>query len=472
MRIKFTLFLSLFFGLTQVNAQLSDGSIAPDFSITTQEGDTINLYELLDEGKTVILDIFAVWCGPCWSYHETHTLADIYDVYGPEGEDDMFVMALEADNSTFESCLYGPTDCNSTTLGDWTADVPYPVVNNNFVNALYDIAYFPTIYIIYPNRLVEELGQQSFDGIVEKRNDIPKLSAGINPEAIFFRGKNGSTCGPLWPAAPYFVISNMGEEVITSGDITVTKNGEVIYSEQITEPVQPFNPIAEIQISPSLVDESTLFKVLVENINGDPAQSYSTESVINFETNNAIYVSVQTDENSSAHSNRYEIINETGDIVSQVNLGDNNATIENAHFLSEGGCHTFKIYDENGDGINGEVKVTDGDGKLIYSNNGGFNVDISDFNVATVSSVAETLSEESIIIAPNPISDLLQINIDSRTGNQLDICVVNVYGQAIAHTISKNESSISFDATNWAQGIYFVFVQDGNSKISKQIVKN
>src|SRR5690606_23892843 len=43
--------------------KLSVGSIAPDFSAPTPEGDTISLKSSL--GKVTILDFWAAWCKPC-----------------------------------------------------------------------------------------------------------------------------------------------------------------------------------------------------------------------------------------------------------------------------------------------------------------------------------------------------------------------------------------------------------------------
>ena len=48
-------------------SQLAPGSFGQDFTVTDQFGEVHNLYNYLDEGYTVILDVSATWCGPCWS---------------------------------------------------------------------------------------------------------------------------------------------------------------------------------------------------------------------------------------------------------------------------------------------------------------------------------------------------------------------------------------------------------------------
>ena len=140
---------SLVFAFTTTLAIAQFGT-AHDFTVTDINGEEFHLYEHLDAGKVVVLDVSATWCGPCWSFHQTHILQDLHDAYGPNGTDQIRVIFYEGDASTGDDALNGT---GGSTLGDWVGDATYPIVNENPVQLQQAVYYplgFPTVSVIRP----------------------------------------------------------------------------------------------------------------------------------------------------------------------------------------------------------------------------------------------------------------------------------------------------------------------------------
>ena len=120
------------FTFNNTKAQLADGSVAPDWTLTDLNGTSHNLYTYLDNGYTVFIDFSAVWCGPCWSYHISGALEDLYMNHGPAGmpnvnantTDDVMVFFIEGDENTVGN-LGG---VGGNTQGDWITGTPYPII--------------------------------------------------------------------------------------------------------------------------------------------------------------------------------------------------------------------------------------------------------------------------------------------------------------------------------------------------------
>lgn len=112
MKSKFTMLITclLLIGF-KANAQLASGSFAPNFTGVDLNGNEWTLYDILDQGKVVVLDISATWCSPCWDYHISGELETLYEQYGPDGTDELMVLMIEGDNGTNTACLYDEPDC-------------------------------------------------------------------------------------------------------------------------------------------------------------------------------------------------------------------------------------------------------------------------------------------------------------------------------------------------------------------------
>ena len=136
-------------------AQLPNGSIAPDFTLTDINGQSHNLYSYLNEGKTVILDFSATWwslLGPPSARHFEGPLQR----FGPEGTDNLMVSSWSG-SSTGLNELNG---IGGSTYGDWVTGTPYPILDGQAVYDLsntYQVPGYPTWYTVCPSGILTHL---------------------------------------------------------------------------------------------------------------------------------------------------------------------------------------------------------------------------------------------------------------------------------------------------------------------------
>ncbi len=171
---KILFFFIAVISAVSINAQV--GTTAIDFTVTDIDGNEISLYaDILDQGYVAILDCSATWCGPCWAMHDSHTLEDIHQAYGPNGTDQVRVVFYEADPSTTQADLEGT---GPSTQGDWITGVTFPIVNESPLQLSggdYWPLGFPTISIIRPSDgmiVADPWNQTTFDSFVAAVNAV------------------------------------------------------------------------------------------------------------------------------------------------------------------------------------------------------------------------------------------------------------------------------------------------------------
>ena len=191
-------------------AQLATGSIAPNFTVSAYQSwlatgglnnnGSYTLYDYLDAGYTVFMDVSATWCGPCWNYHTSGALEDLYTAHGPTGAlgvaatttNDVMVIWVEGDGTTADATMTTGAGSLAGTV-NWIqpaggTQVPFPMANPasaiaNQINNDYNIAYFPTIYKICPNRVIEEVGQLTATALYSTVTSCPPpASLPVDPD--------------------------------------------------------------------------------------------------------------------------------------------------------------------------------------------------------------------------------------------------------------------------------------------------
>jgi hypothetical protein len=249
---KLLLSLAIFAGISSAKAQLPDGSIAPDFTVTAYQSwlsaagmnsnGTYKLYDYLDAGYTVFLDVSATWCGPCWNYHLTGALDDLYINHGPAGypgvsastTDNVMVIWVEGDGTTADATMLD----GSGAIGNWIepnaqlGQVQFPMANPltavaNQINSGYDIAYFPTVYKICPNRTVTEVGSISATDLYNTVSVCPPPASSTADVTMMSYDADTYICTG-GSHTPEVTIQNNGTANLTNATVTITQGGNTV----------------------------------------------------------------------------------------------------------------------------------------------------------------------------------------------------------------------------------------------------
>ena len=140
-------FLSAFLLFVNLGRSQVAITVAPDFTVTDIHGEQHHLYSLLDEGKYVMIDLYAYWCGPCCQ--TAPEIKKVYEDYGCN-TGDLFVIGLEADG-TIEQCETFETNCGSA--GGHPVASGLQGSGSEAVDAFAPLA-FPTIILVAPDRSI------------------------------------------------------------------------------------------------------------------------------------------------------------------------------------------------------------------------------------------------------------------------------------------------------------------------------
>ncbi|MDR2009611.1 MAG: choice-of-anchor J domain-containing protein [Bacteroidales bacterium] len=137
---------------------LKDGN----FEVDDIYGNTHNLDEYLDAGKTVIIDFSATWCSSCWQLHQSGVLDDLHNIYGPEGSNELVVFWIESTGAPL-SRIQGE---GVFTIGDWTigGTWPVPIISNSEIKEIFHELYdntIPAVYMICPSGYYKEVTREA-----------------------------------------------------------------------------------------------------------------------------------------------------------------------------------------------------------------------------------------------------------------------------------------------------------------------
>ncbi len=136
MKETFLILLSSFAIATGLFAQPAVGSKAPDISLPDANGQKVSLSSL--QGKVVLVDFWASWCGPCRLNNKA--VAPIYSKYHDKGFE-VFAVSIDANTKDWTKAV-------QQDKMKWKQVIDTNAAYGNELTKTWNIQYIPSTFLI------------------------------------------------------------------------------------------------------------------------------------------------------------------------------------------------------------------------------------------------------------------------------------------------------------------------------------
>jgi hypothetical protein len=448
--------------------QLTNGSILPaGINLTDLNGNTYDIDALISGGKTIFIDVSATWCGPCWNFHQTHILDDLYTQYGPTGTDEVRVFWIEGDATTAVDLISG---IGTNTQGDWTAGTTFPLIDDAAAANTLQIGFFPTLYMICPSRRVWHISPSEVGAYWPVSQHIANARACANPIDAVYNSYTGETATCGYISQLKVQIQNKGVNTLTSAGIGAKVNGNTIAYYDWTGSLEQFQSV-EVNVGANLFTSPSTdveFTVYTSGNDVAPTDNVGVQTIVLAPevTNTSLIVKVTTDQYGSESSWKIRKGNNallaSGGPYTDLAAVGTTVQPDVTVTLPAMDCYKFEMLDAFGDGLccnygQGGYQVTTSDGTIVLSG-GEFGATEAKRISYGVTSIGEELSSATLNVFPNPSTGICNVTMNMTKNEDVSIRVYNMLGALVSSrdlgSLTPGDYIYQVDLSTQASGVY------------------
>ncbi len=465
---KYLFALIGFFVLNQFYSQLPDGSTAPNFNLNDINGNQQELYSYLNQGYSVILVFQGTWNAPGYSYHTSGVLDSIYAKHGPIGfpgvnsttTDNVMVLMIEADQATTSADLNGT---GSATVGDWVSGINYPIIDDHSMNQAYNLAWYPSIMFICPDKLIANYG------IDTENNTYNAIETACFPPGPYARAElieettEVGICNSQILTYPVEVeVMNIGPLDLNDIEFEIWESGNLVNTYNWNGSITSYDTEL-INIGDFTTASPTDIEVVANTLN----HSYSDTLDIHIEVASVFSpqfdVKIYTDDYPTETS--WEIRESSGAVMASggpyLVSEANTEVIQTVNLPLGGGCYDFHLLDANGNGMTAQnnphgicgVIIQQGAVELMNWTDSTYLYysDLTKFG--TFQNLTTSVNEYKVEynLFPNPSDGI--VNIELYQHEEMNWVMTNLLGKELLY-FSTTYGNNQIDVSHLPAGVY------------------
>ncbi|MBQ2397176.1 MAG: Omp28-related outer membrane protein [Bacteroidales bacterium] len=308
--------------------------------------------------------------------------------------------------------------------------------------------------------------------------NLPELAA--MSTTMSAQGQNG--CNDL--ASLALKVYNTGANAITTMQIAY---GSAVSGEQtfdwtgsITSDQEVFVELPEVPVT---VGQNTNVFANIVSINGTAISDEQKTATIKKDApkegnGDKLKIIIKTDQ--YAYECSWKLSDGNGNVLEEADYYPQQVVVRDTVEvpLTETGCYVFEIFDEYGDGGT-TYKIYDGSETRLVNGTGSSYDDYKAIDIKILSLVGLEEAEGAILQTlayPNPVNDMLNLEISMLESTHANISVVDMLGREVISlgevALATGNNKFEINTSNLSNGAYFVKIISNSGITSKKISVN